>query len=123
MLYSYFQNSNVSVTKETYFEMCEALGTEPVESEIPVELEDFPEEVQQAMLVYFKLRDDWDTMNGNYMGKSYQGLKDVLDILEIESADRKFVLDLIQVMDSARQKAIQAQKPKKEVVKTPVGIG
>lgn len=117
MLYSYFQNSSVSVTKETYFEMCEALGTEPVESEIPVELEDFPEEVQQAMLVYYKLRDDWDTMNGNYMGKSYQGLKDVLDILEIESADRKFVLDLIQVMDSARQRAIQAQKPKKEVGK------
>ena len=102
------------MSKEAYFEMCEALGTEPEDSEIPVELEDFPVEVQTAVTVYYKLKDDWDTMNGVYMGKSYAGLQDILDIFEIEKADRKDLLELLTVMDAARQKAIQAQKPKKE---------
>ena len=30
------------MTKEQYFEMCEALGNEPAESEIPIEFDDFP---------------------------------------------------------------------------------
>ena len=43
------------MTKEQYFEMCEMLGSQPVDSEIPVELDDFPVEVQQAFLVYKQL--------------------------------------------------------------------
>ena len=53
-------------------------------------------------------------MSGVYMGRSYAGLQDILDIFEIEKADRKDLLELLTVMDAARQKAIQAQKPKKE---------
>lgn len=113
MLYAYFQNISVSMTKQAYFEMCEALGTEPLESEIPVELDDFPTEVQEAVAIYYKLKDDWDSMNGIYMGKSHVGLRDILDIYEIDPTDRRYILDWIGVMDAARQKAIQAQKPKK----------
>lgn len=113
MLDSYFQNMNAKMTKDTYFEMCEALGTEPVESEIPVEIEDFPLEVQDAVNIYFRLRDEWDTMNGIYMGKSYAGLRDILDIYEIDHAERKYFLDWLSIMDSARSKAIELSKPKK----------
>lgn len=103
---------SVKMTKEAYFEMCEALGSEPVEEEIPVELDDFPDEVQEAFNVYYKLRDDWDTMNGVYMGKSYTGLRDILDILEIPTQDRKYVLEWLSVMDNSRSKVLEAQKPK-----------
>ena len=119
MLESFFQNMSAKMTKETYFEMCEALGTEPIESEIPVEIQDFPDEVQEAIAVYFKLRDDWDTMNGVYMGKSYTGLTDILDILEIPKEDRKFTLEWISVMDAARSKVLEAQRPKQQTSKTP----
>lgn len=114
MLDSYFQNSSVGMSKDTYFEMCEALGTEPVEAEIPVELDDFPDEVQEAISIYFKLRDEWDTMNGIYLGKSYAGLGDILDILEVEHKDRKYLLEWIAIMDAARSKAIKAQQPKQD---------
>lgn len=114
MFDSFFQNSSVSMTKEAYFEMCEALGSEPVEEEIPVELDDFPEEVQEAFMVYYKLRDEWDTMNGVYMGKSYTGLGDILDIMEVEKQDRKYVLDWITTIDSARSKALKASRPKSD---------
>lgn len=112
MLESFFENLSAKMTKEDYFDMCEALGTEPVESEIPVEINDFPDEVQEAINVYYKLRDEWDTMNGVYMGKSYTGLIDILDIVEIPKEDRKYTLEWISVMDAARSKTIAAQKPK-----------
>ena len=49
MFVSYMQNGSVKMTKEMYFEMCEALGNDPVESEIPVELDDFPLEIQELL--------------------------------------------------------------------------
>lgn len=119
MLESFFQNMSVKMTKEAYFEMCEALGNEPLDEEIPIEIEDFPDEVQEAINVYYKLRDDWDTMNGIYLGKSYVGLRDILDILEIPTEDRKYVLEWISTMDSARYKMLEAQRPKSSTPKTP----
>jgi len=112
MLESFFVNMASKMTKDLYFEMCEAMGNEPVEEEIPVELDDFPDEVQEAIGLYYKLRDNWDTMNGVYLGKSYNGLGDILDILEIPLDDRKYTLDWISTMDAARSKAIDLQRPK-----------
>jgi len=100
------------VTKETYFEICEQMGTEPVESEIPVDLDDFPVEIQQVLNIYFKLRDEWDSMSGTYMGKSYAGLIDILDIHSVENADREFVLDWLSIIDRVRSKIIDSKKSK-----------
>lgn len=105
------------MTKDRYFEMCEQLGNEPLESEIPWEPDDFPEEVQLAITVYYKLRDEWDTMNGVYMGKSYSGLGEILEIFEVEKQDRKYFIEWLTVLDNARSKAIEAAKPKTK--KTP----
>lgn len=101
------------MSKEIYFEMCEQLGTEPIEAEIPLDMDDFPIEVQDAIVVYYKLRDEWDSMSGTYLGKSYLGLRDILDLYEIDQSNRIYVLDWISVMDAARSKAIEAKKPKK----------
>lgn len=99
------------MTKDAYFDMCEMLGSEPIEEEIPVERGDFPVEVQEAIEVYYRLRDEWDTMSGTYMGKSYVGLRDILDIMEIPQEDRKWTLDWISIMDSVRAKSIKDSKP------------
>lgn len=114
MLYSFFQNMSVSMSKEAYFEMCEALGSEPLEDEIPVEMDDFPDEVQEAISIYYKLRDEWDTMNGIYLGKSFAGFGDILDILEVPIEDRKYLLEWIAIMDAARSKAYSEMKAAKE---------
>lgn len=112
MLVSYFQNASVGVTKETYFDICEQLGTEPIEEEIPVELEDFPDEVQQALSIYFRLRDDWDGFTGTYMGKNFTGLSDILDIYQVDMASRQDLLDWIFIIDKVRSKCIADSKPK-----------
>lgn len=115
MLGSFFQNMSVGMTKDAYYEMCEALGSDPLEEEIPVEMEDFPDEVQEAINVYYKLRDEWDTMNGVYLGKSFAGFADILDILEVPKEDRKYLLEWISIMDAARSKAFRDMKANKEV--------
>lgn len=105
-------NTSSGMTKEMYFEICEQLGNDPIESEIPVEIQDFPDEIQQSLDIYFRLRDEWDPMNGIYMGKSFTGLGDILDIYGIEKAERAYILDWIFTMDKVRAKCIELAKPK-----------
>ena len=95
------------MTKEQYFEMCEMLGSEPLEEEIPVELADLPLEVQEAYRVYVLLNDNWDSFGGNYLGKNMSGLLDIMNILQIE--DKITILNIIQILDRNRTNQVQAQ--------------
>ena len=104
------------MTKDMYFEMCETLGNEPVESEIPVEYEDFPLEVQQAFSVYRMLRDEWDTMNGVYLGKSLIGIKDILEATEVELDEHKLIIMLVRMIDSVRAEEINRKEQNKKPV-------
>jgi hypothetical protein len=105
---------NVGMTKDTYFEMCEALGSQPLESEIPVEFDDFPIEVQQAFNAYRMLRDEWDTMSGSYLGKSLIGIKDVLEATEIDISEHKFIIMLIRIIDNVRSEEVNNMKKTQE---------
>jgi hypothetical protein len=104
----------VGMTKDQYFEMCEALGTQPDESEIPVEFDEFPLEVQQAFNAYRMLRDEWDTMSGTYLGKSLIGIKDILEATEIDLSEQKFIIMLIRIIDNVRSEEINNKKRTQE---------
>lgn len=104
------------MTKEAYFEMCEMMGQPVIELDIPVEFDDFPFEVQQAFSVYRMLRDEWDTMNGLYLGKSLIGIKDIFEATEIDHQDQKIVTILVRLIDEVRSNEInkkKAQEPAK----------
>jgi hypothetical protein len=105
---------SLGMTKDQYFDMCEALGNEPVESEIPVEFDDFPLEVQQAFNAYRMLRDEWDTMSGIYLGKSLIGIKDVLEATEIDYSEQKFIIMLIRLIDNVRSDEVNNKKKMQE---------
>jgi len=105
------------MTKDAYFEMCEALGSEPNEDEIPVEHSDLHMEVQEAFSIYNKLRDDWDYMGGTYIGKNIDNLLGIFILLEIPKEDRLQVYELINLIDSYRSKAIAASKKASEASK------
>lgn len=97
------------MTKQAYFEMCEMLKTEPVDSDIPVSMDDLPPEVQYTFHVYRTLRDEFDPMSGKYIGKSLIGIADIFDILEVDKQDRYITLLLIQLIDSVRRDAINKE--------------
>lgn len=96
------------MSKQAYFEMCEMLNQEPIESEIPVEVEDFPDLVQQCFVVYGILPDRWDSMGGGYMGKDYSIVFNLFRVYDItDPAEVLLSLDFLQHMDGVRQKLIQ----------------
>lgn len=78
------------MTKEQYFEMCEMLGSEPLDEEIPVEASDLCLEAQQALEMASFLPDRIDGFSGMYLGKDMGGLGAVFDVLNI--SDRYHVL-------------------------------
>lgn len=100
------------MTREQYFEMCEMLGSEPIEEEIPVEIADLPLEAQEAYQVYSLLNDNWEGMSGAYLGKNMAGLKDIMDILDIE--DKATTLTIVRLFDRARSDYIQTQQKMKK---------
>jgi hypothetical protein len=101
------------MTKDLYFEMCAALGTEPVESEIPVELDDFVYLVQQCIQIYYVLPDMWDPMGGNYLGKDYSLVFKLLKLYLISKSENLLALEFLQYTDSVRSKLI-AEKQKQK---------
>jgi hypothetical protein len=99
------------MSKDTYYEMCSMLGTEPIYEEIPVEFEDLSLDTQEAFVLYQMLQDNFDSMSGTYQGKNYSGLLDILELNEVE--DKKLMFTLIRKIDECRSKAIKASKPTK----------
>jgi hypothetical protein len=107
------QNEDVSMTKDAYFEMCEMLGNEPLEEEIPIEFSDFPILVQQVFTVYHYLPDKWDPMGGNYLGKDLSIVFHLFGALSIEPVEESISLQLLMNIDAARRKVLNKKEPKK----------
>jgi hypothetical protein len=107
------------MTKEQYFEMCEMLGSEPLEEEIPVEVDDLPDFVQTGLQIYHLLSDVWEGMSGTYMGKDLSNIFKFMELYEVEKVDQLLLIGYIRQMDSFRsqiihekQKASKASSPK-----------
>lgn len=97
------------MTKQEYFEMCEMMGSDPVEEEIPVELDDLPAEVQQAVQIYGILPDIWDTMVGRYSGKKMNNIKDIFDMWEVNPIDRKIIYTFLLTLDNLRMQDLNTK--------------
>lgn len=98
------------MTKEQYFEMCAALGSEPKESEIPMDLDDFPPEVHKALTLYEALQDEWDYYNGNYFGKRLEGLLNVFKIFSIPEEEHREYYDLVVIIDRLKTAELRTKK-------------
>lgn len=98
------------MTKETYFEMCEVLGSIPKEDEIPIEYEDLPPEAHTAFAVYDMLKDDWDYFNGNYFGKVFTGITEVFTILDLPRNEWREIHEIVVMIDKIKTEIIQSKK-------------
>jgi len=98
------------MTKDMYFEICETLGNEPLEEEIPIEFTDFPAIIQQTFSIYGMLRDIWDPMGGNYLGKDMSSVFDFFKLYEIDKEEQILQISFLQYIDAARSKLIASKK-------------
>jgi hypothetical protein len=106
------------MTKDQYYQMCELMGSVAREEDVPVEFEDFPAEVQQAFEIYQVLQDVWEGMSGTYMGKNMSGIDDLLNIYQVPQDEKRFILELIALIDSERMKQLSEKRKQEDSLKS-----
>jgi len=93
--------------------LCEQLGQEPDPTKMPLELSDFPEEVQVAFFMFSLLPDHWEGMSGTYMGKYWDGLDYFFKVYEVEN--QKVILYLMKLYENilVSHRAEQSEQKRK----------
>lgn len=76
---------------------------------MPIDYGDLPFLVQTALSVYNGLRDDWDYMNGNYIGKNLLNLFQVFQLYDIPKVEYILVYKVIMLVDSQRRALLQGK--------------
>lgn len=92
-----FKNLDSGFTRDKYLELCEQMGNEPIEEEIPPDWEDFPDIVVYAINT-FNMMGDRVYPDVGYTGKDYTNLPHYLDLYEIQ--DTEYFLQLLSWLDS-----------------------
>ena len=92
-----FKNLDSGLTRDKYLELCEQMGNEPIEEEIPPDWADFPDIVVYAINT-FNMMGDRVYPEVGYTGKDYTNLAEYLDLYEIQ--DREYFLQLLSWLDS-----------------------
>ena len=82
---------------EQYISMCEQMGWEVDESQIPKDASDLGYEAQQALLLFNALPDLVEGMNGIWLGKNYSGLFDIMDMYDI--VNKREVFELLKICE------------------------
>lgn len=96
------------MTKERYLELCEELGSEPLESEMPIELQDMPVEVEQAYHVYSILPANFDSFNGVYYGKFLEQAPSIMKLLGTDT--QQDVMKVLILIDSIEREEINRKR-------------
>ncbi len=85
----------------------EQLGTEPDSDEMPMELEDLPIEPQQAVYLFNILPDLYAGMDGAWVGKSFSGLIDIMNIYDMIYHKDTFEYLLVCISEASKHYANQ----------------
>jgi hypothetical protein len=94
------------MTRDRYFKMCEQMGQEPKEHEIPPDWEDFPNIVILAINTFSHLGDRMAPDIG-YLGKDFTNLIHYIEIYGVE--DKELFLEILTYLESRAVKQSQEQ--------------
>lgn len=100
------------MTQEQYFAMCEQMGWEPREEEVPPDLGTLPYYPQLALILFNLLSDKIEGMSGTWLGKDFSSLQTFMDIYEVDN--RRDVLDYIMTIHDVYGKYYREQQKIKE---------
>ncbi len=92
--------------------MCEQMGWEPREEEMPKDPGFLPFEVQSALIIFNILPDKFEGMSGTWLGKDFSALEAIMNIYDIY--DRKEVLEYILLIQREYSDYYSKQQKMKE---------
>lgn len=78
------------MSKERYLEACAAVGSEPIEEETPLTIDELPYNCQVAIKVFYHCPDNWDGMSGTYLGKRIECLPFLYNLYEVDYPEEIF---------------------------------
>ena len=98
-LESLYHNSDTGMTRDRYLELCEQMGNEPIEDEIPPDWEDLPDIIVYAVNTFNMLGDRIYADIG-YTGKDYTNVSHYMELYAIEDKEYFFqILNLVGTMN------------------------
>jgi hypothetical protein len=86
------------MTQERYFKMCEQMGQEPIEDEIPPAIEDFPNIAVSALEVFSQLGNRIYSDVG-FTGKDYTNLPLYMQIYKVPKEDTELFLEILTYLE------------------------
>jgi hypothetical protein len=96
------------MTRDQVIEAGIIMGEDPETMELPPEFEDLDYECQVALNLFHILPDKIDGMGGNWLGKEWAGLFDIMEVFNIE--DRKDVFEYMLLCQSVYATHYHEQK-------------
>lgn len=103
------------MTKDQYLLMCEQMDIDPDPEKTPLEYDDFPSVVQEAIQIFSILPARFEGMSGTYMGPDYTLLPYLFDEL-FQVDDKQFTMKLILTIGGIVSERF-AQKQKQQQAK------
>ncbi len=108
-------NIDEGMTCEKYLSLCEKMEIEPDPNKMPLEIQDFPSDIQKAMVLFNKLGDRIYPDIG-YLGKDYTQLPIYMEVYEVE--DKRIFLETLLRLDArVIQKSQEALKRERDKLK------
>lgn len=120
-LEKFFKALDSKMTADKYYNLCEQMGQEPIEDEIPPDWTDLSYSVQTAINIYSKCGDRVISDIG-FIGKDYSSLQILLDAQYIE--DTEYVLDIVHWLEARQiKKSSDSLKKEQEKLKRKTSSG
>ena len=94
------------MTRDAYLDMCEQLGTNADDGILPIEYHELSNHTQDALSIFEYLQDNWDNMNGTYLGKDLSNIAFILELLHIEKSNWLIIYILLIRIINYRVKSI-----------------
>ena len=115
------QSNSIDIDK--YLRICEELGQEPDPDKMPLEISDFPSEVQVAFFIFGFLEDVWEGASGTYLGKVWANLEYLFTLYKVE--EPKTVLCIMKMYEGiiVEEKSKKAEKKRKADERRSAGGG
>lgn len=91
---------------------------------MPLELSDFPEEIQVAFFMFSLLPDHWEGMSGTYMGKYWDGIDYFFKLYNVQ--DPKVVFYFMKIYENKlvqERSNLQTRKRKQQESKAKSASG
>tara|TARA_R110002072_G_scaffold112290_4_gene241215 strand:- start:215 stop:514 length:300 start_codon:yes stop_codon:yes gene_type:complete len=90
---------------------------------MPLEISDFPSEIQVAFFIFGFLEDNWDGMSGSYMGKNWNNIEYLFNLYNID--EPRTLLYLMKLWEGilVAHRADKAQRKQKADERKSAGGG